>query len=75
VDIYTQFALYVAKKLNLRPAEILDEWSVPELLVTYGYYANEEAQRNFEDWKSLDPKQRMKVQRPKEYAVYFRGVM
>lgn len=69
------FAYYVAKKLNLTPSEILDEWSVPELIVTYGIYANEDAQRNFQDWKSLDNKQKQKVTRPKEYAVYFRGVI
>ena len=68
-------AYYVAKILNIRPNEILDTWCVPELIVTYGNYANEQAQRNFEEWKSLDTKQRMKYPRPPEYAVLFRGVI
>lgn len=75
MDMFFGFAYFVAKKLNLRPSEILDGWSVPELIVTYGVYANEDAARVFSEWKSLDAKQRTKVSRPKEYAVYFRGVI
>ncbi len=68
-------ANYVGKVLYIRPAEILDTWSVPELLVTYGNYANEQAHKNFEEWKNLDAKQRAKYPRPPEYAVKFRGVI
>ena len=68
-------ANYVAKILHIRPNEILDTWGTPELIVTYGNYANEQAKRNFEEWKSLDNKQRSKYPRPSEYAVLFRGVI
>lgn len=73
--MYTTMANYIAKVLHIRPSEILDEWGVPELIVTYGNYANEEAQRNFEEWKSLDEKTKIKVKRPPEYAVKFLGVV
>lgn len=68
-------ASYLGKVLNMRPGEILDTWGVPELIVTYGNYANEQARKNFEEWKSLEPKQRSKYPRPPEYAVKFRGVI
>lgn len=73
--MYGSMANYVAKVLHIRPGEILDTWGVPELIVTYGEYANEQAQKNFAEWKSLDAKQRVKVERPPEYAVRFHGVI
>lgn len=73
--MYTSMASYVGKILHIRPSEILDEWTVPELIVTYGNYANEQAQRSYEEWKSLEPKQRVKYPRPPEYAVKFYGVI
>lgn len=68
-------ANYVAKVLHIRPAEILDTWGVPELIVTYGNYANEQAHKNFAEWDSLDAKQKIKYPRPPEYAVRFYGVI
>lgn len=68
-------AHFLAKLLHLRPAEILDTWSTPELIVTYGEYANEQARKNLEEWKALDNKERMKHPRPEKYAVKFRGTL
>lgn len=64
-------AHYVAKKLHLRPNDILDKWGVPELIVAYGEYANEETARNYNEWKNLDGKTRGKISKPPEYAVKF----
>jgi len=61
----------VAKVLKQRPNDILDHWGVAELLVAYGQYANEESYRNFLEWKHLDNETKKKVQKPKEYAVFF----
>ncbi len=33
-------AYSVAKELKMRPLEILENWTVEELLVAYGYYAD-----------------------------------
>ena len=33
-------AYFVAKELNMRPTDILLNWSCEELLVAYGYYAD-----------------------------------
>lgn len=64
-------AYFVARKLHMRPNDILDKWGVPELLVAYGHYANEDSYKNFSEWKNLDPKSRAKTQKPTEYAVKF----
>lgn len=64
-------AHYVARELHMRPNYILDEWSVPELIVAYGQYTNEVAHRNYEAYKKTPPKER-KGERPPEYHVYFR---
>jgi len=62
-------------KLNIRPAEILDTWSVPELIVTYGQFANADSYKNYKEYQSLSPDARSKIEkRPKEYAVYFRSI-
>lgn len=72
--MYSQMAHYVAKILHLRPNEILDTWGVPELIVAYGEYANESADKNFHEWKSLDSKSRQKIPKPPKYIVQFIGV-
>lgn len=72
--MYTSMAHFVGEKLHIRPNEILDTWGVAELLVAYGQYANEAAQEIFYRWKNTDPKSRVKIPRPKEYAVKFFGV-
>lgn len=64
-------AYYVGRKLSLNPNEILDTWTGPELMVSYGVYANEETQQNYAEWKALDPKTRQTVEKPAEYAVRF----
>lgn len=68
-------ANYVGKILHIRPSEILDTWGVPELIVAYGNYANEQAHRNYEDWKQLSTKDKMKYPKPPEYAVKFLGTL
>lgn len=64
-------AHYVAKVLHQRPNDILDKWGVPELIVAFGEYANEEAEKNYNDWKALPTEQRTKVERPDSYIVRF----
>ena len=64
-------ANYVGKVLHLRPAEILDTWGVPELIVAYGEYANEVSMQNYEDWAHMDAQSR--GIRPEKYIVKFLG--
>lgn len=64
-------AHYVAKVLHQRPNDILDKWCVPELVVAFGEYANEESLQNYEHWKQLDAQTRAKTKKPEKYAVYF----
>lgn len=64
-------AHYVGKVLHVRPNEILDTWGVPELIVAFGEYANEEAEKNYNEWKSLDQKTRAQLPKPDKYVVRF----
>lgn len=64
-------AHFVAKKLKIRPNEILDGWGCAELLVAYGHYANEIAEHNKMVWKSLPRETQMKEKRPDDYYVEF----
>ncbi|MEE0896077.1 MAG: hypothetical protein U0L88_00400 [Acutalibacteraceae bacterium] len=64
-------AHYVAHELHLRPNDVLDNWGVPELIVAFGQYANEQSNKNYEEWKHLDSESRSKIQQPSKYIVYF----
>ena len=64
-------AHYVAKVLHQRPNDVLDKWGVAELIVAFGEYSNEEAERNFLEWKGLSTEARSKVERPSRYVVRF----
>lgn len=71
LNLYTSIAHYVAKVLHQRPNDILDKWGVPELIVAYGQYANEEAEKNYQEWRQLPPETRAKTEKPRRYAVRF----
>lgn len=43
-------AHYIGRVLHIRPNDILDGWCVPELIVAYGEYANEQADKHFREW-------------------------
>lgn len=68
--MYTSMAHYIGKLLHIRPNEILDTWGVPELLVAFGEYANEAADKNYKEWMAIEPKHR-KGQPPPKYIVQF----
>lgn len=71
LNLYTSMAHYVAKVLHQRPNDILDKWGVPELIVAYGQYANEEAEKTYQEWKSLPTESRAKIEKPQRYVVRF----
>lgn len=64
-------AHYVAKVLHQRPNDVMDKWGVAELIVAFGEYANEESEKNYQDWKNLSTETRAKVEKPSRYAVRF----
>lgn len=72
--IYHRMAYFLAKELHIRPGEILETWSAPELAVAYGEFANDIARKNLADWNALDAQTRNKLERPKKYNVKFYGV-
>ena len=71
MNIYHRMAYFVAEVIHIRPKEILDEWGVAELIVTFGCYANERASQQYSQWKELDPDTRARTERPNKYIVYF----
>lgn len=64
-------AHYVAKILHQRPNDILDKWGVPELIVAFGQYSNEDAEKSYQEWKSLPTESRAKYERPERVTVRF----
>lgn len=64
-------AHYVAKVLHQRPNDVMDKWGVAELIVAFGEYSNEEAEKNYQDWKQLPVESRTKIERPDRYIVRF----
>lgn len=63
-------AHFVGKKLKIRPSEILDTWSVSELIVAFGKYANELAQQNYSSWEI-----NKKGEPPRKYVVrFYKGI-
>lgn len=63
-------AHYVGRVLHIRPNTILDEWGVPELIVAYGQFRNEDAMRNYQEWAASQQKNK-KPEKPKKYDVIF----
>lgn len=54
-------AYFVAKELGMRPTEILNDWNVEELMVSYGYYLNNHTAEYIEsvpekEWAKHKPK-------------------
>lgn len=72
LNLYMTMAFYVAKMLKLDPNVILDEWSVPSLIVAFGEYANSETATAYESWKN-NPNRKLK-DKPQEYIVQFIGL-
>lgn len=62
---------YVAKVLHQRPNDVLDKWGVAEVIVAFAEYANEDAEKNYQEWKGLPTEQRQKTERPERFIVRF----
>lgn len=69
-------AHYVAKILHLRPNSIMDDWGVPELVVAYGIYKDEESAKQHYEVKAHNKhaKGADRIKLPPLYAVKFMGV-
>lgn len=74
LNLYVSMAHFIGKTLHIRPYEILSTWSTPELVVAFGYYADEISLENYEQYKSFDAKERAKMGDVKKYKVKFIGV-
>lgn len=72
-DDYSAMAHYLGKKLMMRPLEILQTWSVPELIVAYGTYQNEDQLKAYHEIENhnKNAKASDRVPRINKYAVKF----
>lgn len=70
-DLLTTMAYYVAKKLHLRPNDILNCWGVSELVVTFGIYRNEDYEREFYKREEYNKSAKKKIPQIPRYAVKF----
>lgn len=71
MNSYHRMAYFVGEVLHIRPKDILDDWGTAELIVTFGFYANERAEQQYNQWKDLDNDTKARVERPSKYVVYF----
>lgn len=71
LGIYPAMVHYVAKTLKLDPNEIFDTWSVPQLIITWGVYMNQESERIHHEIKSMNAHSKKKQKVPPLYAVKF----
>lgn len=71
LTLWVSMAHFVAEKLKIRPNEVLDNWGCAELLVAYGNFANEIAERNVMEWKALPRESQVKNPKPDTYFVEF----
>lgn len=73
VDDYSTMAHYVGKILGIRPSVILDTWSVPELIVAFGIYRNEQQEEIYQNVKAQNKHLKGKDRLPKveRYIVKF----
>lgn len=64
-------AHYVGKILKIRPNEILDHWGVPELVVAFGYYANLQSDKTWNEINEANKNSKKKIPQIDRYAVHF----
>lgn len=66
-------AYFVAKKLHMRPNEIMSSWGVCELIVTYGVYANQDQRKAYDSVQEYNKTAKAgdRVPRIPMYAVKF----
>lgn len=72
-DPYINIAYEIAKEFQLRPLEVIENWSTAELLVTYAKMANDRSLDSFLNWK-YSQKNAPKRKTPKKQAFYFEEV-
>lgn len=64
-------AYWVANHLHMRPNDIIYNWGVAELIVTYGHYTNIIVGERYAEWKNKSVKEKSGQKVPPEYNVLF----
>jgi len=72
LDIYHSMSYFVSEKLGLRPNDVIDNWYVPELIVTFGMMANKESYTSYKQWEGLSEEQKRETKKPNKHVVIFR---
>lgn len=71
LNLYSTMAHYVAKILKIRPNEIMDHWGVSELVVAFGYYANQQSEKTYQEIQEANKHSQKKIPQIDRYAVRF----
>lgn len=72
-DPYINIAYEIAKEFQLRPLEVVENWSTSELIVTFAKIANDRSLESFLNWK-YSQKNAPKRKPPKKQAFYFEQI-
>ena len=62
---------YLAHKLKIDPNVIFYTWTVPEVVVAFAHYINNDAEEAYKIWEMQKPHKG--VAPPKKYVEYFNG--
>lgn len=71
LNLYSAMAHYVGKVLKIRPNEILDHWGVSELVVAFGYYADQQSDKTWNEINEANKNSRKKIPQIDRYMVRF----
>lgn len=72
-DPYINIAYEIAKEFQLRPLEVVENWSTTELIVTFAKIANDRSLDSFLNWK-YSQKNAPKRKPPKKQAFFFNEI-
>ncbi|MFB8449001.1 hypothetical protein ACFC3Z_07895 [Enterococcus thailandicus] len=72
-DPYINIAYEIAKEFQLRPLDIIENWSTSELIITFAKIANDRSLDSFLNWK-YSQQNAPKRKPPKKQVFYFREI-
>lgn len=72
-DPYIGIAYDIAKKFQIRPSEIIEDWSTSELIVIFAKLSNDSSLESFLNWKYNQPNAPKRTP-PQKQAFYFEEI-
>lgn len=72
-DPYINIAYEIAKEFQMRPLDVIENWSTSELIVTFAKFANDRSLDSFLNYK-YSQKNAPKRKQPKKQMFYFKEI-